>query len=202
LFEYRLAELIEEFASLELEEINMSAFTVELQKIIYDYKIKVPGNIFLMLRALVILEGIGERIHPGFKTFEFFKPYGKKLVLEQLSLKDMSTDLLSTGSQVLSFINKFPAELKYILRKFRKGELYYHVEYHGLEPITKKLNTIANRLVLAMLICTLIFSSTLLLIYHTEAQKLYDVPILSWIGYLIGAGMSFILMLSMLRNRQ
>ncbi|GJM30705.1 MAG: ABC transporter [Cyclobacteriaceae bacterium] len=200
-FEYRLAELIEEFSSLELEEINMSAFTIELQRIIYDYKLKVPGNIFLMLRALVILEGIGERIHPGFQTFEFFKPYGKKLVLEQLSFKDISSDLLFTGSQVLSFFNKFPAELKYILRKIRKGELYYHVEYHGLEPIAKKLNSIANRVVMAMLICTFVLSSTLLLIYQTGGQMLYGVPLLSWAGYLISAGMSFLLMLSILRNR-
>ena len=91
-----------------------------------------------MLRALVILEGIGERIHPEFKTFEFFKPYGKKLVLEQFSIKDMATDLFFTGSHLISFLNKFPEEVKYILKKIRKGELYYHVEYHGLEPVTPK----------------------------------------------------------------
>jgi len=200
-FEYRLAELIEEFSSLELEEIDISALTIELQRIIYDYKLKVPGDIFLMLRALVILEGIGKRIHPGFKTFEFFKPYGRKLVLEQFSLKDIGSDVLFTGSHVLSFLNKFPAELKYILRKIRKGELYYHVEYHGLEPVTKKLNSIANRMVLTLLICTFLMASTLVLIYQTEATRIYDVPVLSWIGYFLCAVMSVLLMLSMLRNR-
>lgn len=200
-FEYRLAELIEEFSSLDLEQINMTALTRELQLIIYDYKLKVPGDIFLMLRALVILEGIGEKIHPGFKTFEFFKPYGKKLALEQFSLKDMGSDLLFTGSQVLSFLSKFPAEVKYILKKVRKGELYYHVEYHGLEPITKKLNSIANRLVLTLLICTFVLASTLILIYQTEGARIYGAPVLSWIGYLFSAGMSILLMLSMLRNR-
>jgi ubiquinone biosynthesis protein len=200
-FEYRLAELIEDFAGLDLGEINVSALTLELQRIIYDYKLKVPGDVFLMLRALVILEGIGERIHPGFKTFEFFKPYGRKLVLEQYSLKDISSDVLFTGSQVLSFLNKFPAELKYILRKIRKGELYYHVEYHGLEPVTKKLNSIANRLVLTFLICTLIMAASLILIYQPDITRIYGVPLLSWIGYLSSLGLSVLLILSMLRNR-
>jgi ubiquinone biosynthesis protein len=200
-FEYRLAELIEDFAGLDLGEINVSALTLELQRIIYDYKLKVPGDVFLMLRALVILEGIGERIHPGFKTFEFFKPYGRKLVLEQYSLKDISSDVLFTGSQVLSFLNKFPAELKYILRKIRKGELYYHVEYHGLEPVTKKLNSIANRLVLTFLICTLIMAASLILIYQPDITRIYGVPLLSWIGYLSSLGLSILLILSMLRNR-
>ena len=200
-FEYRLAELIEEFASLELEEINMAALTLGLQKIIYDYKLKVPGSIFFMLRALVILEGIGERIHPEFKTFEFFKPYGKKLFLEQFSPVDIGNDLLFTGSQLLSFLNKFPTEVKYILKKIRKGELYYHVEYHGLEPLTKKLNSIANRLVIALLISTLIMASTLILIYKSDLVSFYGMPILSWIGYLISTIMSLLLLFSMLRNR-
>jgi len=200
-FEYRLAELIEEFSSLELEQINISAFTVELQRIIYDYRIKVPGNIFLMLRALVILEGIGEKIHPEFKTFEFFKPYGKQLLLEQLSPKDLASDLMFTGSQILSFLNKFPSELKYILRKVRKGELYYHVEYHGLEPVTRKLNGMANRLIMAMIICTLVLCSTLLLIYPGVMPMIYNIPVLSWVGFIISAVMSLLLMLSMMRNR-
>lgn len=201
-FEYRLSELIEEFASLELEDINMSALTVGLQRIIYDYQIKVPGSVFLVLRALVILEGIGKRIHPEFQTFEFFKPYGKKLFLEQFSLKDIGSDLLFTGSQLLSFFNKFPNELKYVLRKMRKGELYYHVEYHGLEPLTKKLNSIANRLVLSILISTFVMASTLTMIYQSSGVMFYGVPVLSWIGYLLSAGMSLLLMFSMLRNRR
>lgn len=201
-FEYRLNELIEEFASLELDDINMSALTLGLQRIIYDYRIKVPGSVFLVLRALVILEGIGERIHPEFQTFEFFKPYGKKLFLEQFSLKDMGSDLLFSGSQLLSFLNKFPNELKYVLRKMRKGELYYHVEYHGLEPLTKKLNSIANRLVLTILISTFVMASTFTLIYQSSGVMFYGVPLLSWIGYLLSAGMSLLLMFSMLRNRR
>jgi ubiquinone biosynthesis protein len=200
-FEYRLAELIEEYSSLDLEEINMTALVVELQRIIYDYRLKVPGDIFLMLRALVILEGIGSRIHPGFKTFEFFKPYGQKLILEQFSLRDMGSDLFFTGSQILSFLNKFPAEVKYILRKIRKGELYYHVEYHGFEPITRKMNSIANRLVLALLICTFVLCATLILIYQIDGARLYGIPLLSWLGYLLSLVLSILLMLSMLRNR-
>ena len=127
---------------------------------------------------------------------------GKKLILEQFSFKDISSELMSTGSQLLSFLNKFPAELKYILKKIRKGELYYHVEYHGFEPLIKKLNSIANRLVLTLLICTFVLASTLILIYHPEdSSMLYGTPVLSWIGYILSAGMSMILMFSMLRNR-
>jgi len=200
-FEYRLSELIEEFASLDLEEINMAALTTGLQKIIYDYKLKVPGSIFLILRALVILEGIGERIHPEFQTFEFFKPYGRKILMEQFSLKDIGSDILFTGSQFLSFLNKFPGELKYIFKKMRKGELHFNVHYHGLEPITQKLNSIANRLVIAMLICTLILASTLIL-NHQTAPGSYDMPLYSLIGYILAGALSLILGLSVLRNRR
>ena len=106
-----------------------------------------------------------------------------------------------TGSQILSFLNKFPSELKYILRKVRKGELYYHVEYHGLEPVTRKLNGMANRLIMAMIICTLVLCSTLLLIYPGAMPMIYNIPVPSWVGFMISAVMSLLLMLSMMRNR-
>ncbi|MDH3709090.1 MAG: AarF/UbiB family protein [Cyclobacteriaceae bacterium] len=200
-FEYRLSELIEEFASLELEEINMSALTIGLQRIIYDYKLKIPGSVFLILRALVILEGIGERIHPEFQTFEFFKPYGRKIMMEQFSIKDITSDILFTGSQFLSFLNKFPGEFKYILKKVRKGELHFNVHYHGFEPLTKKINSVANRLVLTLLICTLVMASTLVLINHV-GHSWYGAPVLTWIGYTLAGFLSLLLLLSVLRNRR
>ena len=199
-FEYRLSELIEEFASLELEEINMSALTAGLQRIIYDYKLKIPGSVFLILRALVILEGIGERIHPEFQTFEFFKPYGRKIMMEQFSIKDIASDVLFTGSQFLSFLNKFPGEFKYILKKVRKGELHFNVHYHGFEPLTKKINSVANRLVLTLLICTMVMASTLVLI-NQVGHSWYGAPVLTWIGYTLAGFLSLLLLLSVLRNR-
>ena len=199
-FEYRLSELIEEFASLDLEEINMTALTAGLQQIIYDYKLKIPGSVFLILRALAILEGIGEKIHPEFKTFEFFRPYGRKIIMEQFSLKDIGSDLLYTGSQFLSFLNKFPGDFKYILKKVRKGELHFNVHYHGFEPLTRKINSVANRLILALLISTLIMSATLVLI-HNIGAVIYGVPILTWIGYILAGFLSLLLLLSVLRNR-
>src|SRR5690606_39431502 len=87
-FEYDLNELIEEFASLDVSEMNITDFSKELQKIIYSYHLKIPSSTFLILRALVILEGIGKIIHPEFKTFEFVKPYGKKILKEQFSFQN------------------------------------------------------------------------------------------------------------------
>ncbi len=201
-FEYRLSELIEDFASLQLEEINMSALTVGLHRIIYDYKLKIPGGIFLILRAMAILEGIGERIHPKFQTFEFFKPYGRKIFLEQFSLKDISSDLLFAGSQFLSFLNKFPGELNYVLKKLRKGQLHYNVHYRGLEPLVQKVNRIANRLILALLICSLILASSLLMLVPTSVRTIIGLPIYSGIGYLLAGVLSIVLVVSMLSDRR
>jgi ubiquinone biosynthesis protein len=121
--------------------------------------------------------------------------------MEQFSLKDIGSDILYSSSQFISFLNKFPGELKYILKKMRKGELHYNVHYHGLEPLTQKLNSIANRLVLGMLICTLILSSTLIMNHQTTGTS-YGMPLYSLIGYILAGLLSLLLGLSVLRNRR
>ena len=64
--EYDLHELIEDFAILDMSEISMAELAPRLQKIMYDYRLRVPGGVFILLRALTILEGIGKTIHPHF----------------------------------------------------------------------------------------------------------------------------------------
>lgn len=201
-FEYRLNELIEEFSSLELEEINMAELATGLQKIIYDFKLKVPGSIFLIMRAMVILEGIGTVIYPGFQTFEFLKPYGRKLLLEQFSIKDIGLDMFYAGSQMASFLTKFPGELKYILKKARKGQLHFHVEYHGLEPLVRKLNSIANRLVVTLIICALLVASVIYSSQSVAADSYSGLPALSLIGFILAISLGLVLLIMVVRSRK
>ncbi len=64
--EYDLNELIEDFASLDVDEASIADTVERLQKIMFDHQVRVPGDIFLIFRAFAILEGIGKSIHPHF----------------------------------------------------------------------------------------------------------------------------------------
>jgi predicted unusual protein kinase regulating ubiquinone biosynthesis (AarF/ABC1/UbiB family) len=83
----------------------------------------VPGAVFLILRALVILEGIGKVLHPRFNTFEFVRPYGARIITEQYSADNILNEAQYTGTQLLALIQTLPADIRQIVRKISRGDL-------------------------------------------------------------------------------
>ncbi|MBW8048829.1 MAG: AarF/ABC1/UbiB kinase family protein [Cytophagales bacterium] len=201
-FENDMNEIIEDFSLLDVSESSMAELILRLQKIIYDYKMKVPGGIFLLLRALTILEGIGKSVHPDMNIYEFIKPYGAKLLQEQYSVENISDEIIDRISQFDYFFRSFPYEMSEILKKVRKGKLNFEVQYKGYEPLLKKIDSVTNRFILTFIITALVLASSIIMTADLapEVTTPYGLPYLSIIGFSLSAFLGLILFISMWRS--
>ena len=181
-FESDLSQLIEDFATLDVKEMSMSDLADALQTVIYNYKLQVPGAVFLILRALVILEGIGKVLHPNFNTFEFVRPYGAKILKEQYSRANLLSEAEYTGTQLLALLQTLPADVRQIVRKISKGELRVKVELSGYQTLLRKADQLVSRTILALLsVGGLLFSGlTLLGRYSPEMPYSRGLPEITW----------------------
>lgn len=157
-----LNELIEDYISLDVSESSMAEMAQRLQSIIYDHKIRVPGAVFIILRALAILEGIGKTIYPEMNVYDYIKPYGRKMLMEQYSPENVGKDTLNVLNDFLNFLNAFPNEVRDILKKARQGRLSSEVRLAGFDRLIAVWHYTANRLALALIIATLILSASLI----------------------------------------
>lgn len=205
LLEHDLAEIIDEYATLEVSESSIEELIDQLQRVMFDYKMRVPGAVFLIFRALAVLEGIGKTLHPNFKTYEFVQPYGRKVMMEQYSVKNVAEDVFFRGVQTLSFLNSIPVELKTILKKTRKGRLRIEIEPKAYGALLHKMDRVMNRFILALVVIFLYLCSTILATadlgeaYVSEAVGL---PFLSIGGYVFGTFLGIILLFAVLRTRK
>ena len=181
-FEADLGQLIEDFATLDVQEMSMSDLADALQSVIYTYKLQVPGAVFLILRALVILEGIGKVLHPNFNTFEFVRPYGAKIIREQYSRENLLSEAEYTGTQLLALLQTLPADVRQIVRKISKGELRLKFELVGYQTLLRKADQLVSRTILALLgVGGLIFSGLTLLGRYSPAMPYRrGVPEITW----------------------
>ena len=181
-FESDLGQLIEDFATLDVKEMSMSDLADALQTVIYNYKLQVPGAVFLILRALVILEGIGKVLHPNFNTFEFVRPYGARIVKEQYSRANLLSEAEYTGTQLLALLQTLPADIRQIVRKISKGELRVKVELSGYSTLLRKADQLVSRTILALLgVGGLLFSGLTLLGRYSDAMPYHrGVPEITW----------------------
>ena len=199
-FEADLNGLIEEFALLDVQEMRMSDLADALQGIIYQYKLQVPGAVFLILRALVILEGIGRVLHPSFNTFEFVRPYGARILKEQYSPDNLLSEAEYTGTQLLALLQTLPIDLRQIMRKVSKGELRVKVELSGYTSLLRKADQLVGRTIMALLLLgTLLFAGLSLLGHYPPTMPYYQgLPAITW--YSLGA-VAFLLLLLTLPRR-
>lgn len=159
--EYDVSEFIEDFADLDVEDVDVGALASRLQQIIFQHRIRVHGSVFLILRALAILDGIGKIVHPEFNALEFIQPYGRKILQEQFSPENIGIELFYVSSQLLSFLHTFPADIRSILRKIRTGKMLIQIEHKGYEGITRKMELVSNKLSFALIICGLLIAASI-----------------------------------------
>jgi ubiquinone biosynthesis protein len=202
-FVYDLNDMIEDYSYLDVSESSIQDVIERLQKIMYDYHITVPGGVFLVFRAFAILEGIGKKLHPNFKTYEFIRPYGQRLLTEQLKPENLAQEAQQRFSNLTGFLNSFPVELRGILQKVSKGKLHTEVELQGYGYALKKWDSISTRQSLTYIICALMISSSIALLapYPEEMKLYYGMNKWSFIGYCIAGFLSVIWVYAIIRRK-
>jgi ubiquinone biosynthesis protein len=202
-FTYDLNDLIEDYASLDVSEASIQDVITRLQKIMYDYHITVPGGVFIVFRAFAILEGIGKLMYPGFKTYDFIRPYGQRLLTEQLKPENLMNESVSKFSSIYSFLSSLPADIKNILQKTNNGKIHFEIELQGYGYALKKWDSITNRMVITYIVCALIIGSSIALLgnYGNEMKYYYGINAWSFIGYSIAGGLFVVLLYTILRRR-
>jgi len=198
-----LQALIDDYATLDVSEASIAELTAQLQKVMLRYQMVVPAGIFLIFRALAILEGIGKIMYPQLKTYDYIKPYGRKIVEEQLSPENIWSEIQYRGEQISSFLSGIPVDLKEIMQQARSGKIHFEVELQGYGYLLKKLDSITNRLVITFIICALIIGSsiTATVPFPERYMTQYGLPYWSVLGYIIAGVLCLVLLYAIVRRR-
>jgi ubiquinone biosynthesis protein len=202
--EYDLNELIEDFASLNVDEASIADTVERLQKIMFDHQIRVPGDVFLIFRAFAILEGIGKTIHPTFNTYDFIRPYGLKLMKEKYSPENIWKDVNQRFTSINAFLTSFPKDVREILDQTRNGKIHFEVELQGYGYLLKKMDTIANRMAITFLTVAFIIGSaiTMTVDWGDRVKYIYGLPEISVYGLWCAGILMVLLFYSIIRRRK
>lgn len=88
-FEQQLHEFLEEAHTTSISEVEMSDIIEGLRKVMYNYKIKISSNFHLLMRALIIIEGVGLTLFPDYNLMEEVQPYARRIMAKRYSPKEL-----------------------------------------------------------------------------------------------------------------
>ncbi|HBH23186.1 MAG TPA: ubiquinone biosynthesis protein [Cytophagales bacterium] len=201
-FEYDLNELIQDYIVLDTGQMTFKDLTGRLQKIAFTYKLQIPGVIFLILRSLSLLEGIGKELDPDFDTLEDIKPFGFKLMAEQFSFQNISNEVKHNLFQTFTLLYNLPIEVRDIVKQVRKGRLVINYKQEADDRLLRKIEVLGKGFILTMIICALIIGASLTFSNNTivETYTLGGVPWYSLVMYIFAFFFSMYLLAYLMFN--
>lgn len=197
--EYELADLIDKYYDLPLKDINMGELLTGLFELFITYKVKFPPDMYLLVKALITIEGVGRGIDPTFDIMSRIKPFAKKLLRDRMSPRRLAKDVYLSASEFALLARDLPTEIREIMEQIKLGEIKIEFEHMGLEPVLQKSDQVSNRIALAIVLAALTVGSALIVLSKTPPMW-KGIPLIGIIGF-IGAGvMGFWLLISILRH--
>jgi ubiquinone biosynthesis protein len=158
-----LRRLLRKYYGLPLKQIAVDELLGEIQPIIYEYHLHIPSDYWLLLKTLVIMEGVGKRLAPDFGIFAVSRPYVSRFLIGLVLPTSWGPGVLRDASGWVDLVAGFPRQTRRILGQIERGNLEMRVEVPTIRESTRQLNRMANRIILAILIGTLTIALAMLI---------------------------------------
>lgn len=197
--EYQISVLIEQYSYKSLKDLNIGDCLRQLIKLILEFKIKTPPDMYLLMKALITVEGVGRKLDPDFNAVEHIEPFAKKILKERMNPIKLTKDIYLSMIEFAFFLRDFPSEIKTIFEQIKHGQLKLKFEHRGLEPMLKTHERISNRIAFAIVLASLIVGSSLIILSGIP-PKWNNIPIIGILGFVAGGIMGFWLLISILRH--
>ena len=196
-----LHDLIERYQGLSLKQVSMAGLMDETTRIIRRYDMRIPAELILMARTLLVSEGVGRMVDPDFDIIEYAKPYARRLMLRRYDPAKQMSELLKVSGEATVLLKRLPSELGQLLSKTLKGEMAIRFLHGGLEPLIAEAERSTNRLAFAVVIAALIIGSSLIF-QSGLGTTLFGYPVLGLVGFLLASILGIWLLIGILPVRQ
>ncbi|MGQ9734493.1 MAG: ABC1 kinase family protein [Candidatus Bipolaricaulia bacterium] len=198
-FRTDLADLLDRYSRTPLYRLELGRLLDELMALVREYRLRLPTNLVMMGKALVIAEGVGRALDPEIELLALARPYLERLAIRrgafQRALQGWG-DTLAEGRELLQ---EFPAGLRAIMGKLRRGELRAQLDLSGFDRLVRELDRASNRLAFALIIAALIVGSSLVMQLEV-GPRLWGLPLFGFLGFGFAAILGFWLVIAILRS--
>ena len=192
--------IIQPLQNASIKDIKISRILEEILDIGLRHKIKVPASFVLFGKTIVTLEGVALEYDPSFKLIETSRPFIERLVAKRSSPLYVWKKIVHDMHRYRRFAEDFPEKAEKALDKIQSGAIKVDIEDTDIKRLALEMDRSSNRIAYGLLIAAFLITSAIL--FQVEGgPSVLGVPILSFFSFLFASLLSFILGLSILRER-
>lgn len=182
-----------------ISEINFTEYLDTLTHLAIKHKLKIPSDFLLVNKSLLILDSIARELDPSFNFVSVAEPYASKLIHSRYNLQRLYDRTRRNIDEFTAFLTATPKQLRLLFRKALRDELNFKITHIGLERLMRDLDRSTNRLSFSIIVAALILGSSILTL-SSVGGKIFDMPLLGAIGFLMAFVLGLWLLISIIRS--
>jgi len=170
------------YAEMSLQEVELKHLMRDLYGVLRRNRLSMPREYAMLIRGVLTMEGVMERIAPEVNIFDIAMPYVRRQMLGDIDIKTGVKELLEN----LYILLRSSPEIMWNFSRFvsgvTAGKLKIQEEKSMSPKMTTQINRLVNRVILGIVMASIIIGASLALDTAAGAELL-GMPVLSLLGY-------------------
>lgn len=181
-FRTDIAEVLEEYLGVELQDIESANLLNDLVKLALKYHIKIPQEYALLTKAAVTIEGVVRQVYPELDFLAVALPYAQRLVFDQVAPKPDSSAAMRSLLQMRGVVSDLPMQLSQILMDLEGGKFVVQVRSNDLPQLVGGIRWLGLVVFSGLIASALIMGAFFVLATHSPVWEVGGVPVLAIVG--------------------
>ncbi len=161
-FKADLMDFLEPLYGLTLKDINFAQYFDTLTHVAIRHNLRIPSDLLLINKALLILENIGRQLDPAFDFIAEAEPYASKIIRKRVSPSRFYDRARKNIMEIGDFAFLLPRQLKQIIKKTLKDDIQVKMFHVNLPEFIKDMDKSSNRLAFALIVSAMLISSAIM----------------------------------------
>lgn len=187
-FKMDISDLLDPLYGMKLQQINFSQYAETLVRLATKYNLKIPSDLLLIDKTLLILENLIRQLNPDLDFVAEAQPYAANIITKRMSPSRLYEKTKKNFMDFSDFIFLFPRNMTKLFKKILKDDIQVKMFHVNLPDLIKDMDKATNRIAFAMIVSAILLSSAIMHAAGVEPRILG----FSFFG-LISFGVAFLL---------
>jgi ubiquinone biosynthesis protein len=134
-------------------------------------------------KAIATLGSVGIELYPDFNVLEVARPYARDLMISRFTPRRVFLRARREGWMLTQMAADLPYQIHETLEQVRDGQIEVGFVHKGLDDLLAKLDTLFNRLVIAIVVTGGLIGSSLIGILAKSGPHVLGLHVISVLGF-------------------
>lgn len=187
-------EMLLNYEHTPVRDLRISQVINDITQIMRNHGLTLPGDLVMLFKTLITLEGVAKRLDGQTELLERAKPIVADAFKERFSPEHILRKGRMHLQTLLQAADELPQNLFRLSRRLQKGQMGITLDFKRFDQISHQIDRAANRLTMGIVTAALIIGSSIVMSIETGPK------FIGFIGYLLAFANSLWIIWSIWRS--